>query len=145
MQYTADLLGTHQFSTWAVTKHSKSHVPLPLCSIALWVELHLIHHFLSSLCSWEDQSLLGLLLKKSNCLESEAYNVALDRTVSQWSLQSMECLSLTSVRVRSKQDLFFKVLVKKFHLKMTERFLPGNLQRIQAELCFQFHNKLRLS
>lgn len=28
---------------------------------------------------------------------------------------------------------------------MTECFLPGNLQRIQAELCFQFHNKLRLS
>lgn len=53
--------------------------------------------------------------------------------------------SLTSVRVRSKQDLFFKVLVNKFHLKMIESFLPGNLQRIQAELCFQFHNKLRLS
>lgn len=57
----------------------------------------------------------------------------------------MGSLSLTSVRVRSKQNLFFKVLVNKFHLKMTECFLPGNLQRIQAELCFQFHNKLRLS
>lgn len=46
------------------------------------------------------QSLLGLLLRKSNCPEREVYHVALDRTVSQWSLQSVESLSLTSLRVR---------------------------------------------
>lgn len=57
----------------------------------------------------------------------------------------MESLSLTSVRDGSKQDPVFKVLVNTFHLKMPSLFLPGNVQTIQAEPCFQFHSKLRLN
>lgn len=51
------LICTHRFSTWAVTKHSSHHVLLLPCSVALWDELPLTHHCLSSLCSYINLSL----------------------------------------------------------------------------------------